>query len=199
MNQTPERKLAAIMFTDIVGYIDLMGKNESDSIKYMYYFIGVKFEEIAFIYWLMDEKDKAYKEAEKALKIYLGLPDLDEDSRYHAALSWVYALLDKPQKAIQEAKMAMELYRPTKDAFYSDKYEMDLAHIYALTGEYTMALDIIEKHLEGPSNTNWWDIKYKNLFNKVLGNNPRFIKMIKEDEEKFRREIKIDISNYLPN
>ena len=147
----------------------------------------------------MDEKDKAYKEAEKALKIYLGLPNLNEDSRYHAALSWVYALLDKPQKAIQEAKMAMELYPPTKDAFYSDKYEMDLAHIYSLTGEYTMALDIIEKHLEGPSTTNWWDIKYKNLFNKVLGNNPRFIKMIKEDEEKFRREITIDISNYLPN
>ena len=117
MNQTPERKLAAIMFTDIVGYTDLMGKNESDSIRYFYGFIGAKFEEIAFIYWLMDEKDKAYKESQKALKVYVGLPDLDEDSLYHAALSWVYALLDKPQKAIQEAKMAMELYPLTKILF----------------------------------------------------------------------------------
>ena len=122
MNQTPERKLAAIMFTDIVGYTDLMGKNESDSIKYMYYFIGVKFEEIAFIYWLMDEKDKAYKKA----------------------------------------------------------------------------LDIIEKQLVGPSGTNWWDIKYNNLFNKVFGNNSRFISMIKKDEDKFRRESTYDLNIFMP-
>ena len=76
---------------------------------------------------------------------------------------------------------------------------MDLAQIYALTGEHTMALDIIEKHLAGPSNTNWWHMKYHILFNKVLGNNLRFIKMIKEDEERFRRGITIDINSYLPN
>ena len=33
MNQTPERKLAAIMFTDIVGYTDIMGKNESEAFE----------------------------------------------------------------------------------------------------------------------------------------------------------------------
>ena len=33
MNQTPERKLAAIMFTDIVGYTDLMGNNESEAFE----------------------------------------------------------------------------------------------------------------------------------------------------------------------
>ena len=173
-------------------------ENESDSIKYFYSFIGVKFEEIAFIYWLMDEKDKAYKEAQKALKVYLGLADLDEDARYHAALSWVYALLDKPQKAIQEAKMAMELYPHAKDAFSSDQYEMTLASVYALIGEHTKALDIIEKQLVGPSGTNWWDIKYNNLFNKVFGNNPRFISIIKKDEDRFRRESTYDLNIFMP-
>ena len=96
------------------------------------------------------------------------------------------------------AKMAMELYPPTKDAFYSDKYEMDLANIYALIGEHTMALDIIEKQLVGPSVTNWWDIKYNNLFNKVLGNNSRFISIIKKDEDRFRRESTYDLSIYMP-
>ena len=33
MDQSPERKLAAIMFTDIVGYTDLMGKNESEAFE----------------------------------------------------------------------------------------------------------------------------------------------------------------------
>ena len=75
---------------------------------------------------------------------------------------------------------------------------MDLAQIYALTGEHTMALDIIEKHLAGPSTTNWWDIKYNNLFNKVLGNNSRFISIIKKDEDRFRRESTYDLSIYMP-
>ena len=50
-----------------------------------------------------------------------------------------------------------------------------------------------------PSNINWWDLKYSVIYNKISDNNPRLNKMIKEDEEKFRREITIDISNYLPN
>ena len=33
MNLNPERKLAAIMFTDIVDFTNLMGKNESEAVK----------------------------------------------------------------------------------------------------------------------------------------------------------------------
>ena len=33
MNLNPERKLAAIMFTDIVDFTNLMGKNESETVK----------------------------------------------------------------------------------------------------------------------------------------------------------------------
>ena len=33
MDQYTERRLAAIMFTDIVGYTDLMGKNESEAFE----------------------------------------------------------------------------------------------------------------------------------------------------------------------
>ena len=33
MNQSPERKLAAIMFTDIVDFTNLMANNESEAVK----------------------------------------------------------------------------------------------------------------------------------------------------------------------
>ena len=33
MNQTPERKLAAIMFTDISGYTTLSAKDETSALK----------------------------------------------------------------------------------------------------------------------------------------------------------------------
>ena len=93
--------------------------------------------------------------------------------------------------------MAMELYPHAKDAFSSDQYEMTLESVYALIGEHTKALDIIEKQLVGPSGTNWWDIKYNNLFNKVFGNNPRFISIIKKDEDRFQRESTYDLNIFM--
>ena len=93
--------------------------------------------------------------------------------------------------------MAMELYPPGKDQFAADAYEINLAMIYAITGEHKIALDMLEKLMSEPSNINWWDLKY--YYSKFFDNNPRLNKMIKDDEERFRRETTIDISNYLPN
>ena len=126
------------------------------------------------------------------------MSNLEEDPRYHSVLSRIYAILNDPEKAIYEAKIAMALYPTTKDALSADWYEMELAKVYAITGKHTMALDIIEKLLKGPSSHNWWDIKYNVIFIKVFDNNPRFHNMIEKDEERFRREVIIDISSYLP-
>ena len=93
----------------------------------------------------------------------------------------------------------MELYPPKKDQFAADEYEINLAMIYAITGEHKIALDMLEKLMSEPSNINWWNLKYSVIYNKIFDNNPRLNKMIKEDEEKFRREITIDINSYLPN
>ena len=147
----------------------------------------------------MGEKDQSKKEAQKALDQLLELPNIDKDSRYHRMLGWIYVYLDDAQKAIQESKIAMELYPPKKDQFEADDYEINLAMIYAITGEHKIALDMLEKLMSEPSNINWWDLKYSDIYNKIFDNNPRLNKMIKEDEEKFRREITIDINSYLPN
>ena len=70
--------------------------------------------------------------------------------------------------------------------------------IYAITGEHKVALDMLEKLMSEPSNINWWDLKY-HYYPSIFDDNPRLNKIIKDDEERCRREITIDISNYLPN
>ena len=121
----------------------------------------------------------------------------DTDPRYHATLGLVHALLDEKELAIKEAKIAIELYPVMKDAYSADWYEMDLARVYSILGEYEMALGIIDRLFTGPSHMNWM-IKYDILFNKFLGDNPRFEKLVKDDEEQFRNEAKYDIDQYLP-
>ena len=168
-------------------------------LKFYQNWISIKFLELSEIYWLMGEKDQSKKEAQKALDQVLKLPNIDKDSRYHRTLGWIYVYLDDPQKAIKEAKMAMELYPPKKDKFVAAESEINLAKIYAITGEHKIALDMFEKLMSEPSNINCWDLKYNIIYPSIFDDNPRLNKMIKEDEEKFRREITIDISNYLPN
>ena len=182
-------------YDSVLKYIN----NKEDSLKFYQNWISSKFLALSEIYWLMGEKDQSKKEAQKALDQLLELPNIDKDSRYHKMLGWIYAYLDDAQKAIQESKIAMELYPPKKDQFEADEYEINLAIIYAITGEHKIALDMLGKLMSEPSNINWWDLKYSDIYNKIFDNNPRLNKMIKEDEEKFRREITIDISNYLPN
>ena len=121
----------------------------------------------------------------------------DTDPRYHSIFGLMHALLGDTTLAIKEAKMAVALYPVTKDAFVADWYEMDLARVYSILGEYDLALDIIERLFKGPSHMNWM-IKYDILFNKFLGDNPGFEKLIKEDERYFRKEAKYDINQYLP-
>ena len=121
----------------------------------------------------------------------------DTDPRYHAALGLVHALLDEKTLAIKEAKLAIELYPVMKDAYSADWYEMDLARVYSIVGQYDMALDIIERLLNRPSNMNWME-KYDIIFDKFLGDNYRWKELIRIDEEKFHKEAKYDINSYIP-
>ena len=155
MNQTPERKLAAIMFTDIVGYTDLMGKNESEAFELI----------------------KTQRDLLKPIiNSFKGI--------------WIKEMGDGTissfNSAFEAANCSLEIQRI-------------LRHNSNLTIRIGIHIgDIIEKQLVGPSSTNWWDIKYNNLFNKVFGNNPRLISMIKKDEDKFRRESTYDLNIFMP-
>ena len=148
----------------------------------------------------MDKKDQSKKEAQKAFTQLLELPDMVKDPRYHRMLGWIFVYLDDPQQAIQESKIAMELYPPKKDQYLADVYEINLATIYAIIGEHKIALDMIERLMVKPSNLNWWELKYTgtHALNKIFKDNPRYKRIIREDEEKFRREATFDISKYLP-
>ena len=72
--------------------------------------------------------------------------------------------------------------------------------MYAITGEHKIALDMIERLMVELSHLNWWNLKYigTHALNKIFKDNPRYKRIIREDEEKFRREATFDISKYLP-
>jgi TolB-like protein len=174
-------------------------QNSKDTIEYHQDQIVTKSGELSRIYWLMNKKDQSKKEAQKALEQLHALPDLEGDPRYHVYLGRIYAILGNLEKAVLEAKMAKELYPNTKDAFASYDFDIQIAKIYAIIGKHKIALDIIERLLIGPSTSKWWTIKYNSILNKIFKEDPRFKRIIKKDEEKFRREITIDINSYLPN
>ena len=94
--------------------------------------------------------------------------------------------------------MAIALSPPHKDAFKSGIFEGFLCEVYATIGEHDKALNMIENFLSEPSNFNWKDIKYHMIYNKLYKNNPRFISIIKKDEDRFRRESTYDLSIYMP-
>ena len=142
-----------------------------------------KYAELGFAYWLMDEKEKQEQASKKALEMMLKLKEYEGDPRYHSNLGFIYAMLDNKENAVREAKIALALSPPSKDIFKATLYEGLLAEIYTFIGENDKALDMIEKLLSGPSSFSWEDIKYHHVFHKVFKNHPRFISIVKKDED----------------
>ena len=172
-------------------------QENKDSIFISYYNIKTKSSIIGFIYYLMDQKDHSKSDYKKALNLMYQLEDFEYDSRYHKELGFIYAMLDEDEKALKEARTAITLTPSTKDAFIANFNEIGLAKIYCVLGEHEKALNIIEKLFNEPSHLNWMD-KYDPLFKKSYNNNPRFNRIVKIDEDRFRREATYDLNIYLP-
>ena len=74
------------------------------------------------------------------------------DSRFRSALGIAYAGLGMKKEAIREGELAMEMMPLEKD-FYIAIFRMeDLAQIYAMTGEYELAIELLDEMLSMPGN-----------------------------------------------
>ena len=74
------------------------------------------------------------------------------DSRFRSALGIAYAGLGMKKEAIREGELAMEMMPLEKD-FYIAIFRMeDLAHIFAMTGEYELAIELLDEMLSMPGN-----------------------------------------------
>jgi len=178
-------------------YLDFVS-NMEDTIMFDYQSIIPKYALIAFAYWLLDEKEKQEKAANKALNMMLKLEEYEGDPRYHSSLGIIYAQLDNKENAIRESKIALALSPPSKDAFKASVFEGYLAEVYTFLGEDEKALDIFEDLLSKPSIFSWEDIKYHWVYHKAFKDNPRFKSIVKKDEVRFRKEATYDLSIYLP-
>ena len=172
--------------------------SQEDSVSFSQSWIWPKSGHVGFAYWLMDDEENQINESKKALEFMLNHPEYQGDPRYHASLGLINAMLGRKEDALREAKLAIALSPPSKDVYLAGNFEGNLAQIYTIIGEHELALDMIEKFLSGPSNYDWTDIKYYDTYHKVFKNNPRFIKMVKQDEDRFRKEVTYDLSIYLP-
>jgi len=134
----------------------------------------------AFIYDYLNEPEQARTAYENAVEI-LGkkVMEIPADPRYHSALGIAYASLGRKEEAIKEGLMAVELLPVSKDAMYGLGHLQDLAIIYTKSGEFDLALDILEELLSIPSwiSPVWieWDIRFAPLkshsrFKKLLIN-----------------------------
>ena len=57
---------------------------------------------------------------------------------------------------------------------------------------------MLERLLTNPSSVNWIDVKHDVILDNIYKDNPRFKKMIKKDEDRFKREAIYDLSIYMP-
>ena len=91
----------------------------------------------------------------------------------------------------------MAISLSSKDHYKVSLFESQLAEVYVVLGEFDSALDIIENLLSKPSRSSWQEIKFHHVFDKVFRNNPRFKRIIKEDEDRFRKKATYDSNIYL--
>jgi tetratricopeptide (TPR) repeat protein len=101
----------------------------------------------------------------------------------HAYLGLIYAYLGRKEDAVREGRQAVELPPEATDAADGPPIQIVLATIYARTGEFDLALPLIERLLTTPSGImfadlrTWWEWD-------PLRKDPRFQKIVAGPEPK---------------
>jgi tetratricopeptide (TPR) repeat protein len=111
-----------------------------------------------FIYYCMDEKEKAQQCFEKSIHLLReAVERYPNDPRYHSTLGIALAGIGNKEEALQQGKKAVALLPLSKNKAYGTSYIMDLAVIYAMTGNVHEACEQLEILLNMDS---WFTTQY---------------------------------------
>jgi len=133
---------------------------------------------LAFIYFLNGNRSLCRIYADSAitdLKKYLN--EFPDDDRYYAAIGKCYAFIGNKEDAITCGKKAVELKPIKLDAWQGAVKEQDLMQIYIFTGNYELAMDMMEDLLSIPSNLQKTDLSINPIYD-CLRDLPRFQKIL---------------------
>ena len=99
------------------------------------------------------------------------------DSRLYSALGIAYAGLGQKENAVKWAKNGVELLPVSKEALRGQARLNDLAKVYAMVGEYDLAIQILKKLINIPSEITPAILKIDPMWDKLRGN-PEFNKLL---------------------
>ena len=92
------------------------------------------------------------------------------DSRLYSALGIAYAGLSQKQNAVKWAKKGVELLPISKEALRGQARLNDLAKVYTMVGEYDLAIQILKKLIDIPSEITPAILKIDPMWDKLRGN-----------------------------
>lgn len=99
------------------------------------------------------------------------------DSRLYSALGIAYAGLSQKENAVKWAKKGVELMPISKEALRGQARLNDLAKVYTMVGEYDLAIQILKKLIDIPSEITPAILKIDPMWDKLRGN-PEFDKLL---------------------
>jgi TolB-like protein/AraC-like DNA-binding protein/Flp pilus assembly protein TadD len=135
------------------------------------------------LYFLDANISLSRKYADSAIaELNLKVKESPQDERYYSALGYAYAFKGEKREAIENAQKAVKLRPLELDAWAGYWKELDLAKIYVLTGEYDLAMNIIERLLTIPGEFSVPILKIDPAYDK-LRSLPRFQKILTTEYE----------------
>ena len=136
---------------------------------------------ISLIQYLKGNKNLCKIYADSAIKeLKEKIMEFPDDDRYYATLGKCYAFIRNYEEAIDNGKKAADLKPIKLDAFQGVIKEQDLMEIYIFTGNFDLAMDMMEDLLSIPSNLHKSDLSINPIYD-CLRDLPRFQKILKTD------------------
>ena len=136
---------------------------------------------LAHIYYLKADEALCRLYADSAIaELNTKIKDFPDDERFYASLGYAYAYKGDNRKAIEYALKAVKLKPIELDAWQGYKKEEDLVRIYILTGEYDLAMDLIESLLTIPGDMSVSLLRIDPAYDK-LRSLPRFQRILETE------------------
>ncbi|MBU8932939.1 MAG: protein kinase [candidate division Zixibacteria bacterium] len=137
------------------------------------------------IYRFMGEDELAYAAFDSS-RVFLESHEQEFSGffGYYMSLGLTYAGLGRKEEAIRFGQLAVEKYPISKDALLGTRQEKELAVVYVMSGEYDLAIDLLEHVMSIPFNLESVATLRLNPIWDPLRDHPRFQALIEKYDTK---------------